>query len=383
MSGSVPVAARDGGNGRRPSFTSGGEVFREIQRDVEAVLSRKGIRTRALVQLHLKTVIALSLPVLAWIVLIAASPGLVLGLACLVVLALGAMLVAFCVQHDANHGASFGSRRVNRIFGFSADALLGFSSYAWRVKHNVAHHTYTNVDAYDDDISQVPLARLLPAQSSRWWYRLQHFYIWPMYSLMVLRMQAFGDVAALFRGRIGRSKLRMPRGWDLVGIVGGKLVYVELGDRDPVARLPLVGRGRRVRRCRDGRRPRHGDDVPARALRRRGHLPIERRARGRRHRLGRPPDRVDGRLLPAQPRAHVGARRPQLPDRAPPVPAPPPHPVPADRGNRAGTRRGATACATRASRRCGGRSARTRATCARWAAAASRPRSRWASARRT
>jgi linoleoyl-CoA desaturase len=226
MSGSSPVAARDGGNGRRPSFTSGGEVFREIQRDVEAVLSRKGIRTRALVQLHLKTVIALSLPVLAWIVLMTASPGLVLGLACLVVLALGAMLVAFCVQHDANHGASFGSRRINRIFGFSADAMLGFSSYAWRVKHNVAHHTYTNVDAYDDDISQVPLARLLPAQSSKPWYRLQHFYIWPMYSLMVLRMQAFGDVAALVRGRIGRSKLRMPRGWDLVGIVGGKLVYV-------------------------------------------------------------------------------------------------------------------------------------------------------------
>jgi linoleoyl-CoA desaturase len=226
MSGSTPIAAGAIGSERRPSFASGGEVFREIQRDVEAVLSRKGIRTRALVQLHLKTVIALSLPVLAWIVLMTASPGLVLGLACLVVLALGAMLVAFCVQHDANHGASFGSRRINRIFGFSADAMLGFSSYAWRVKHNVAHHTYTNVDAYDDDISQVPLARLLPAQSSKPWYRLQHFYIWPMYSLMVLRMQAFGDVAALVRGRIGRSKLRMPRGWDLVGIVGGKLVYV-------------------------------------------------------------------------------------------------------------------------------------------------------------
>ncbi len=223
MSGSTASAS---GSRRRPSFTSGGEVFREIQRDVEAVLARKGVRTRALVQLHLKTAISVLLPVAAWIVLMTASPGLFLGLACLLVLSVGAMLVAFCVQHDANHGASFGSRRYNRIAGFSADAMLGFSSYAWRVKHNVAHHTYTNVDAYDDDISQVPLARLLPAQSSRPWYRLQHFYIWPMYSLMVLRMQAFGDVAALMRGRIGRSTLRMPRGWDLAGIVAGKLVYL-------------------------------------------------------------------------------------------------------------------------------------------------------------
>ena len=226
MSGSTPVAAAAGTSERRPSFASGGEVFREIQRDVEAVLARKGLRTRALVQLHLKTVIAVSLPIVGWIVLMTASPGLILGIACLFVVAIGAMLVAFCVQHDANHGASFGSRRYNRIVGFSADAMLGFSSYAWRVKHNVAHHTYTNVDNYDDDISQVPLARLLPAQSSRPWYRLQHLYIWPMYSLMVLRMQAFGDVAALMRGRIGRSRLRMPRGWDLAGMVSGKLMYI-------------------------------------------------------------------------------------------------------------------------------------------------------------
>ena len=289
------------------------------------------------------------------------------------------MLVAFCVQHDANHGASFGSRRYNRIVGFSADAMLGFSSYAWRVKHNVAHHTYTNVDAYDDDISQVPLARLLPAQSSRPWYRLQHFYIWPMYSLMVLRMQAFGDVAALVRGRIGRSKLRMPRGWDLAGIVSGKLVYLELGRRDPALHLPVVGRRRHLHRRRDGRRAGHRDHLPARALRRRGELSLERRARRRHDRLGGPPDRVDGRLLPAQPGADLGARRAQLPDRAPPLPAPPPHPVPARSPASCAPAPSRTACATPVSRRSGARSARTRATCARWAAAASRPRSRWAS----
>ncbi|MDX6565864.1 MAG: linoleoyl-CoA desaturase [Gaiellales bacterium] len=226
MSGSAPVAASGSGSERRPSFTSGGEVFREIQRDVEAVLARKGIRTRALIQPHLKTVIAVLLPIIGWIVLMTTSPGVLLGIACLLVVGLGAMLVAFCVQHDANHGASFRSRRINRIVGFSADAMLGFSSYAWRIKHNVAHHTYTNVDNYDDDISQVPFARLLPVQSSKPWYRLQHFYIWPMYSLMVLRMQAFGDIAALVRGRIGRSRVRMPRGWDLAGIVSGKLVYI-------------------------------------------------------------------------------------------------------------------------------------------------------------
>ena len=281
MSGSTPIAAGAIASECRPSFTSGGEVFREIQRDVEAVLARKGIRTRALIQLHLKTAIAVTTPIAAWIVLMTASPGLYLGLACLLLLAAGAVLVAFCVQHDANHGASFGSRRYNRIVGFSADAMLGFSSYAWRVKHNVAHHTYTNVDAYDDDISQVPLARLPPAQSSKPWYRLQHYYIWPMYSLMVLRMQAFGDVAALLRGRIGRSKLRMPRGWDLAGLVSGKLVYLSWAVVIPLFIYPWWVASSRLHRPRDDRRTGHGHDLPARALRRRGELPLERRARRR------------------------------------------------------------------------------------------------------
>ena len=70
------------------------------------------------------------------------------------------MLTAFCVQHDANHGSYFKQRRWNHLVGWSTDSLLGFSSYAWRVKHNVAHHTYTNVDGYDDDATQVPLAPL-------------------------------------------------------------------------------------------------------------------------------------------------------------------------------------------------------------------------------
>ena len=232
MPSSPRVAARDESPehgtpaARRPSFTSGGDVFREIQQDVEAVLARRGTRTRAYIKLWAKAIIAVTVTITAWTVLVTGSRGIVIGIACLLALGLGAMLIGFCVQHDANHGASFGTRRFNRLVGFSTDALLGFSSYTWRVKHNVAHHTYTNVDGYDDDISQVPLARLLPVQAPKPWYRLQQFYIWPMYSLMVLRLQFVGDAAALLRGRIGQSRLRPPRGWDLAGLVSGKLMYV-------------------------------------------------------------------------------------------------------------------------------------------------------------
>jgi linoleoyl-CoA desaturase len=162
----------------------------------------------------------------SWAMLVLGHPGLSVGLLAFGGLILGTSLMAFCVMHDANHGAYFGTRRLNHLMGWTADALLGLSSYAWRVKHNVAHHTYTNVDGYDADITQMPFARLMPVQPPRPWYRLQHYYIWALYLVMGLRWQTFGDLAAFASGRIGTSALRFPRRWDLVGLVGGKAVFV-------------------------------------------------------------------------------------------------------------------------------------------------------------
>jgi linoleoyl-CoA desaturase len=208
------------------AFDNGGAFVRQTRREVEAYLSHRRTRLTGAITLYAKAPIALGLMAVSWSVLVLGSPGMVSGPLAFVGLLAGTMLVAFCVQHDANHGAYFGSRRWNHLVGWSADALLGFSSYAWRVKHNVAHHTYTNVDGFDADITQVPLARFTPTQAPRPWYRYQHVYIWPLYLLMGLRWQTVGDVAALARGRVGESALRAPRGWNLAGLIAGKAVFV-------------------------------------------------------------------------------------------------------------------------------------------------------------
>ena len=63
--------------------------------------------------------------------------------------------------------------------------------------------------------------------------------------------------------------------------------------------------------------------------------------------LGRPPGRDDGRLRPRQPAAVLVARRAELPDRAPPVPAGLPRPLPGHRPDRGSRRAGSTASRTR------------------------------------
>ena len=208
------------------AFDNGGAFIQDTRREVEQYLSRGRTRLKGAVLLYSKAPIALALTVSSWGVLMFLHPGIVVAPLCLLGLILGATLTAFCVQHDANHGAYFRQRRYNHLVGWSTDALLGISSYAWRVKHNVAHHTYTNVDGFDADATQVPLARFTPSQRARPWYRFQQYYIWPMYMLMVLRWQTVGDLFAFRRGAIGESALRVPRGWNLVGIVAGKAFFI-------------------------------------------------------------------------------------------------------------------------------------------------------------
>ena len=208
------------------SFENGGDFILDTRREVDVYLASRGTQLRGHLQLYVKAVVAFGVLAASWVSLVVIRPGIVLGLLSLAGLSLGAILVGFCIQHDANHGAYFRTRRANHLMGWTADALLGISSYAWRVKHNVAHHTYTNVDGYDDDINQTPFLRLMPTQQPHRWYRLQHLYIWPLYSIMVIRWQIGADAAALIRGRIANSALHAPKRWDLAGLVGGKLLFV-------------------------------------------------------------------------------------------------------------------------------------------------------------
>ena len=208
------------------SFAAGGSFLGDLRAEVDARLSVGHARLRGSIELYAKAPIAIGLVAASWAVLVFVRPGWAGVALSLAGIGLGVTLVAFCVQHDANHGSYFRRRGGNHLVGWTSDLVLGISSYAWRVKHNVAHHTYTNVDGYDDDIAQVPFARLAPSQPTRTWYRFQHVYMWALYSLMALRWQLFGDALYFRRGSIGMSPLRFPEGWSRAGLLLGKAFFL-------------------------------------------------------------------------------------------------------------------------------------------------------------
>lgn len=140
-------------------------------------------------------------------------------------LGLALAAVGFNVAHDANHGAASRSKRMNRLLGATLD-LVGASSYVWRWKHNVLHHSFPNVDGLDDDIDLGALCRMSRHQPLRPYHRWQHAYMWVLYGLIAPKWQLWDDFAALARGRIGDHPFPRPRGLALALFIGGKLTFL-------------------------------------------------------------------------------------------------------------------------------------------------------------
>ncbi|MGZ6126152.1 MAG: fatty acid desaturase family protein, partial [Myxococcales bacterium] len=154
----------------------------------------------------------------SWSLLMFAHPGPWATALLAVSVGLAMAGVGFCVMHDANHGAASPSPRVNRMLSFSLD-LLGASSALWRQKHNVLHHTYTNISGADPDLEGGgPFLRLAPWQPRHPWHRFQHFYVWLLYGLFPLKWWFLDDVRELLDGRV--------RGRALFTALAGKVLFV-------------------------------------------------------------------------------------------------------------------------------------------------------------
>ena len=89
------------------SFDNGGEFIRQTRREVEEYLSVRRTRVRGRVELYAKGVVAVVVLSASWLTLVLGHPGPWLGLVSFGGLILGTSLIAFCVMHDANHGAYF------------------------------------------------------------------------------------------------------------------------------------------------------------------------------------------------------------------------------------------------------------------------------------
>ena len=195
-------------------YAPAGAFHADLKREVEGYFARTGRSPRGGLALGLKGLVLLGWLGASWGLLVLGHPGALAAVALAVSAGLAVAGVGFDVMHDANHGSSSGRRWVNRLLAYSLD-LIGGSSYLWRQKHNVLHHTWPNVAGLDTDGDAGASLRLAPTQPLRRPHRWQWLYAWPLYGVFALKWWLADDWKELASGRIGGHAYPRPRGGDL------------------------------------------------------------------------------------------------------------------------------------------------------------------------
>ncbi len=175
--------------------------FTSLKKEVDAYFAENKIAKTGDWRLFSKSIILIGSFIAIYTVLMAVTIPVTLALVLAAVLGLGASFIGFCVMHDANHGCYSPNNKLNEAMGLSANAL-GANAYFWKQKHNIIHHTYTNVDGIDDDIAKSPIIRQCESQTWVPAHKVQHLYMWPVYSLSSIFWIFFMDFTKYFTRRI-------------------------------------------------------------------------------------------------------------------------------------------------------------------------------------
>jgi len=209
---------------RLPRFTPRSPLRDELERRVSAHFEDVGVDPRGGGRLGRKGAVMVLWAVGSYLLLLlwAASPWTAVPLAVSLGLALAG--IGFSVMHDGGHGASSRRGWINQLAAGSLD-LIGGSSFFWRQKHNVLHHSFTNIAGADDDLDAGPFLRLSPHQPHRWGHRFQHLYEVLLLAVFAVKWTFVDDFNDLIRGRVGHRRLPRPRGRELAQLLGGKLFF--------------------------------------------------------------------------------------------------------------------------------------------------------------
>ncbi len=211
-------------SGGRLKFGNDHAFQLELRRRVEAYFRTTGRRQRDCWQMYLKTAILVASFAVSYVLLVFVAQSWRHGVLLAFLLGLSAAGIGFNIQHDGGHHAYSNYPWVNKLMAMTLE-LIGGSSYLWRWKHVVFHHTYVNITGYDTDIDLGILGRLTPHQKRLAYHRWQHFYFWPLYGWLAIKWQLVDDFRKLISGRISTQRFPRPKGWELVIFVAGKAIF--------------------------------------------------------------------------------------------------------------------------------------------------------------
>jgi linoleoyl-CoA desaturase len=156
-----------------------------LRKNVNEYFQKKGISQKGNWTLLLKALAMLSLYFGPFTLLLIFPMSNWLIFPISIVMGIGMAGIGMSVMHDAVHGSFSNFTWLNKLFGTTM-YFIGGNIFNRKVQHNILHHTYTNIDGFDEDIDPKGILRLSEQTKLRKFHRFQYIYAFFLYCLMTL-----------------------------------------------------------------------------------------------------------------------------------------------------------------------------------------------------
>ncbi|MHA4810080.1 fatty acid desaturase family protein [Flavitalea flava] len=211
-----------------PKFANTPHSFHtELKKRIGSYFEEVGKSQTGNYSLFLKAVILMVCFTFVYIHLVFFTPGTIWAILECVLLGCVVAAIGFNVMHDGAHGSFSKYKWVNLFAAFSLN-ILGGNSFMWNMKHNIIHHSYTNVDGIDDDIDIQPWMRMSATQKKYRMHKYQHMYFWFLYSLLYIFWIFVLDYQKYFKSKVGNMALKKMSTSDHLVFWGFKLFHAFL-----------------------------------------------------------------------------------------------------------------------------------------------------------
>jgi linoleoyl-CoA desaturase len=218
------------------------EFYKELRSRVNAYFKEKNISKTANMNMYVKTVFMLALyltPLVLMLTGVVTSVWPVIGM--WAIMGLGMSGIGLSIMHDANHGSYSKNQKVNWFFGAVLN-LIGGYHINWKIQHNVLHHSFTNIDGYDEDIEKQGIVRFSPNQERKGFFRFQIIYAPLLYGILTLYWGTVKDYEQLVRyhklGLLDAQGVSFKQA--LVRIILNKLWYYAITIALPIILIPVA-----------------------------------------------------------------------------------------------------------------------------------------------
>lgn len=179
------------------------EFYQQLQFRVKKYFVDNKISDKGNWKLYLKSIILICARISIYIsILTAWNISTWISISWYILFGLVGALIWFNIMHDWWHWWYSNNKMINTIMWYTMN-LLWSDIFLWKVQHNILHHTYTNIEWYDDDIDTWPVFRFHPEQKLEKYHRFQHIYALFLYGLSTIVKMFYLDFKRYFTSSVG------------------------------------------------------------------------------------------------------------------------------------------------------------------------------------